>query len=159
MDEQQQSLHNFETEMKLLKKDIQQMDKLCIKIAESIEKIQEVNVSLMKMIALHDEKLEQRQKIEDQIRGEMREINFRITTINSEFFEKLELMERHINSKIDSAIANVPCMKMQHNNSADTEKKSVPEVNRYMWMLMGAALSLGWLFGNVNLSTLGTLFK
>jgi hypothetical protein len=37
--------------------------------------------------------------------------------------------------------------------------KLLKEIDQYKWMILGAAISLGWIIGNVNLGTLGTLFK
>jgi hypothetical protein len=38
-------------------------------------------------------------------------------------------------------------------------KNFMAEIDRYKWMIIGAALTLGWVIGNVNLSALGNLFK
>jgi hypothetical protein len=33
------------------------------------------------------------------------------------------------------------------------------EMDRYKWMILGAAIAVGWILGNVNLGVLGTLIK
>jgi hypothetical protein len=33
------------------------------------------------------------------------------------------------------------------------------EIEKYKWMILGGALALGWLIGNVDLTMLGKLLK
>ena len=36
---------------------------------------------------------------------------------------------------------------------------TLKEIDKYKWMILGAAIAIGWIIGNVNLGVLGTLFK
>jgi hypothetical protein len=33
------------------------------------------------------------------------------------------------------------------------------EIDKYKWMILGAAIAIGWIIGHVDLQVLGTLFK
>jgi hypothetical protein len=47
---EEEKMHDIELKVKLLEKDIQQTDRLCDKLSESIEKIQEMNATMIRMI-------------------------------------------------------------------------------------------------------------
>ena len=49
----EQKVHELELKVGLLGKDVEQTDRLCEKLSESIAKIQELNVNIMQMITLH----------------------------------------------------------------------------------------------------------
>jgi hypothetical protein len=48
-------------------------------------------------------------------------------------------------------------------HKTEDQTNNVPEmlkeIDRYKWMILGAALAIGWIIGNVDLTVLGTLFK
>ena len=46
----EQKLYDIEMKVGLLGKDVEQTDRLCEKLSESIEKLQEVNANLLRMI-------------------------------------------------------------------------------------------------------------
>ena len=52
---EEQKIHDVELKIGLLGKDVEQTDRLCEKLSESIEKLQEVNVNIMRMITLHEQ--------------------------------------------------------------------------------------------------------
>ena len=56
---EEQKIHDLEMKVGLLGKDVEQTDRLCEKLSESIEKLQEVNVNILRMITLHEQRHEQ----------------------------------------------------------------------------------------------------
>ena len=52
-------INNLKLDVELLKKDVEQFDTLCDRITQSIEKIQDVNQNLIKMISLHEQRHDQ----------------------------------------------------------------------------------------------------
>jgi prefoldin subunit 5 len=94
-------LQNVKLEVGLLKKDIEQTDRLCDKLSESIEKIQEVNVNIMRMITLHEQRHEQHEKAEQDLKEDIKELHSRITTVSREMNDRMDQLERHISERID----------------------------------------------------------
>ena len=154
---EEQKLHDVEMKVGLLQKDVQQTDRLCEKLSESISKLQEVNANILRMITIHEHRHEQHERAETEVKDDIKELHSRITTVNREIHERIDEVERHISERIDALRSDLIQHKKEEggNMVGDTLK----EIDKYKWMILGAAIAIGWIIGNVNLGVLGTLFK
>ena len=154
---EEQKLHDVEMKVGLLERDVQQTDRLCEKLSESISKLQEVNANILRMITIHEHRHEQHERAETELKDDIKELHSRITTVNREIHERIDEVERHISERIDALRSDLIQHKKEEggNMVGDTLK----EIDRYKWMILGAAIAIGWIIGNVNLGVLGTLFK
>ena len=141
----EQKVHELELKVGLLGKDVEQTDRLCEKLSESIAKIQELNVNLMQMITLHEQRHEQHEKVESEVKNDIKDLH-----------DRIDQVERHISARIDALRNDLMNHKQQ-------DKGRIPEmlaeIEKYKWMILGGALALGWLIGNVDLTMLGKLLK
>lgn len=153
---EEEKFHAMDVKVNLLQRDIQQTDKLCERLSESIEKLQEVNVSLTRMITLHEQRHEQHERVESELKEDIKDLHSRITTTTRELHDRIDEVERHIAAKIDSLR-----IELKHHEQKDGAKlpEILKEIDRYKWMILGAAMAVGWILGNVNLGVLGTLIK
>jgi chromosome segregation ATPase len=154
---EEQKLHEVELKVGLLEKDVQQTDRLCEKLSESISKLQEVNANILRMITIHEHRHEQHERAETEVKDDIKELHSRITTVNREIHERIDEVERHISERIDALRSDLIQHKKEEGGNVvgDTLK----EIDKYKWMILGAAIAIGWIIGNVNLGVLGTLFK
>ena len=154
---EEQKLHDVEMKVGLLERDVQQTEKLCEKLSESISKLQEVNANILRMITIHEHRHEQHEKAEIELKDDIKELHSRITTVNREIHERIDEVERHISERIDALRSDLIQHKKEEGGNVvgDTLK----EIDKYKWMILGAAIAIGWIIGNVNLGVLGTLFK
>lgn len=154
---EEQKLHDVEMKVGLLERDVQQTDRLCEKLSESISKLQEVNANILRMITIHEHRHELHERAETEVKDDIKELHSRITTVNREIHERIDEVERHISERIDALRSDLIQHKKEEggNMVGDTLK----EIDRYKWMILGAAIAIGWIIGNVNLGVLGTLFK
>ena len=154
---EEQKLHDVEMKVGLLERDVQQTEKLCEKLSESISKLQEVNANILRMITIHEHRHEQHERAESEVKDDIKELHSRITTVNREIHERIDEVERHISERIDALRSDLIQHKKEEggNMVGDTLK----EIDKYKWMILGAAIAIGWIIGNVNLGVLGTLFK
>ena len=154
---EEQKLHDVELKVGLLEKDVQQTDRLCEKLSESINKLQEVNANILRMITIHEHRHEQHERAETEVKDDIKELHSRITTVNREIHERIDEVERHISERIDALRSDLIQHKKEEGGNVvgDTLK----EIDKYKWMILGAAIAIGWIIGNVNLGVLGTLFK
>jgi ElaB/YqjD/DUF883 family membrane-anchored ribosome-binding protein len=152
----EQKLHQVDMRVSLLQKDVELNDRLCSKLSESITKIQELNVNIMQMISLHEQRHEQHEKTEADLKDDIKELHSRITTVNRELHERIDQVERHITERLDAIRSD-----LANHKKNDTPKVTdvLKEMDRYKWMILGAAIAVGWILGNVNLGVLGTLIK
>lgn len=153
---EEQKLHDIELKVGLLNKDVEMTDRLCSKLSESITKIQELNVNIMQMITLHEQRHEIHEKVETEFKEDIKELHSRITTVNREIHERIDQVERHISERIDALRSDLANHKK---NDEPRVTQILKEMDRYKWMILGAAIVIGWILGNVNLGVLGTLIK
>jgi chromosome segregation ATPase len=154
---EEQKLHDVEMKVGLLERDVQQTDRLCEKLSESISKLQEVNANILRMITIHEHRHEQHEKAEIELKDDIKELHSRITTVNREIHERIDEVERHISERIDALRSDLIQHKKEENGNMVGD--TLREIDKYKWMILGAAIAIGWIIGNVNLGVLGTLFK
>ena len=152
----EQKIHDVELKVGLLQKDVELNDRLCSKLSESITKIKELNVNIMQMISLHEQRHEHHEKVEADLKDDIKELHSRITTVNRELHERIDQVERHITERLDAIRSDLANHKK---NDAPKVTEVLKEMDRYKWMILGAAIAVGWILGNVNLGVLGTLIK
>lgn len=154
---EEEKIHEIEMKVGLLEKDIQQTDRVCEKLSESIEKIQEMNDNMIRMLTIHEQRHEQHKEAEDSLKEDIKELHSRITTVSREIHERIDQVEARITERLDTLRNDLIRHKQEEggNKVGDTLK----EIDKYKWMILGAAIALGWVIGNVNLGVLGTLFK
>jgi len=154
---EEEKLHNIEMKVNLLEKDIQQTNQVCDKLSESIEKIQEMNATMIRMITIHEQRHENHEKAEENLKDDIKELHSRITTVSREIHDRIDQVERIITDRLDALRGDLLRHKQEDNGNkiGDTLK----EIDKYKWMILGAAIAVGWIIGNVNLGVLGTLFK
>ena len=141
---EEEKLHDIELKVGLLGKDVEQTDRLCSKLSESIEKLQEVNVNIMRMITLHEQRHEQHEKVEKEVKDDIKDLH-----------DRIDQVERHISERIDALRNDL----MAHRKEDNVIGNTLKEIDKYKWMILGAAIAIGWIIGNVNLGVLGTLIK
>lgn len=137
----------------LLEKDIQVATQLVERVSESIEKIQEMSLHLVKMITLHEQRHSQHEKVESEVKQDIKELHSRLTTQSREIHDRIDQVENHITSRIDALR-----MELVKNN----EKHEVPEkdtklsdkienIEKWRWMLIGGMVLAGWLVGELDI--------
>jgi chromosome segregation ATPase len=155
---EEQEMSNLKLEIGLMKKDNQQLTTITNKLSDSIDKIQEMNSNLLRMISLHDQKHESHTRTENELKEDIKELHSRITTTTRELHERIDEVEKHISSKIDSLRIELK-QHEQNDNRGGGISELIKEIDKYKWMILGGVFAVGWLIGNVNLGVLGTLIK
>jgi chromosome segregation ATPase len=153
-------LSDLKLEIGLLKKDNEQLVTVTNKLSDTIEKIQEMNGNLVRMLALHDQKHENHVKIENDLKDDIKDLHSRITTVTRELYEKVSFTEKHLGDKIDNLRSELK----NHQENDEKEKSNklagvLKEIDKYKWMILGAAAAIGWIIGNINLTALDTIIK
>ena len=90
----------METEIALLKREVDDMKGIHVRLDSAIEKIAEVSSSLHTVIAVHEEKLARQEETleesERQLRDNVQELHSRITTNAKETSQHMSEMERRL---------------------------------------------------------------
>lgn len=151
----EENLNDIKLDVELLKKDVEQFDVLCDKITNSIEKMQDVNHNLLKMISLHEQRLEQHEKAEDDIEEDVKDLHSRITTINREIHDRIDQVEYHITQRIDDLRSDL----IKHKENDKGFRFSFSDLDKAKWFIMGGVLFAGILLGKFDIFTLFSFVK
>jgi chromosome segregation ATPase len=151
----EEKIHSLELKIGLLEKDVQQTDSVCDKLSLSIEKIEEMNNALVRMLTIHEQRHEQHSKTESELREDIKELHSRITTVSRELHDRIDQIEHRLTERLD-AIRNELIRHKKEDNKMGGVSESIKEIDRFKWMILGGAVAIGWLLGNIE--NIGKLF-
>ena len=152
----EQEVQDLKLDIGLLKKDVEWTNEICHKLSESIDKLQEVNVNILRMITLHEQKHDQHEKSQKDMKDDIKELHSRITTINRELHERIDQVEKHITDRLDDIRSDLATHKQQDKKTIITE---LSEVERWKWIILGAVMSAGFILGKLELSSILSFIK
>lgn len=138
----------IETELEVLKSVVNKLD-------SSLEKISEVSNSIGKLLAVHDERIGQLEKIADSRDDDIKELHSRITTQTREIVDKLASVEKNMEERMreSAKAAKEQHQEIQKEIQSDVSKIEVRlgVLERWRWYLMGGAASIGYVLAQTDL--------
>jgi len=155
-----QELNAVKLKLGLLEKDVQMTGQLLEKVSESIEKIQEMNLNLVKMLSNHEQRHTQHEKVENELKEDIKELHSRISTQSRQLNERIDQFEHHVTSRLDDIKTDLLQHKKQefpedkHKNSLSDK---LEKLNEWRWMVVGALVLAAWVIGELDL--LGKFIK
>ena len=137
---------DLKVDVEVLKTQVSNITDLCKKMDSVIEKL----------VANHDRMVNQiyddmNERKKDTL-SDIKELHSRITTVDRNLTDKLELTERRIMDEIKSLRDDIA----EHNKVEDRELKKILE---WKWMAAGAIVALAWVFSHINLDMISKLFN
>jgi len=136
----EQEVQDIKLKVGLMEKDIHQTNVLCERLSHSIEKIQELNQNLLQMITLHEQKHQQHDKAESEIKADIKDLH-----------DRIDQVERHISQRIDDLRADLMTHKQKDRSMIG---EIANQVERWKWMILGAVLALGFLLGKLEIGAI-----
>lgn len=153
------NMNDIKLQVGLLKRDNEMVTSITNKLSESIDKIQEMNSNLLRMISLHDQKHDNHIRTETELKEDIKDLHSRISTVNRELLDKIDEVEKHLASKLDLLRVELK----QHEDNESEKRSSGPslsqEIEKYKFAIIAIAVTLGWIIGNIDLAILGKMFK
>lgn len=135
----------LKVDVEVLKTQISNITHLCEKMDAVIEKL----------VTNHDRMVNQiyndMNKREDDTAQDIKELHSRITTVDRNLSDKIELTERRIMDEIKSLHNTID----KHNQKEDDDLKKILQ---WKWMIAGGVIVLAWLISNIKLEALLALF-
>lgn len=154
----EQSIRNVELKTGLLEKDVSLVNTICERLAESVEKIQDMNQNVISLISLHGQRHDQHEKVETELKEDIKELHSRITTVNREIHERIDQVEHHISSRIDALRSDLANHKKQDTDKKDGGlREKIADIEKWRWTMMGAVAVIAWLVGHSDI--IGKLLK
>jgi prefoldin subunit 5 len=132
-------------DVEVLKEKVDNIAHLCSKMDQVIEKLVDNHDRIVTQI-YNDMEQRKRDTVED-----VKELHSRITTVDRNLSDKIELTERRIMDEIKSLRHAMDA----HNKKEDEDLK---KISQWKWMIAGGVVVLAWLISNVNMTVLAKLF-
>lgn len=139
--------NNLKIDVEILKRDMHQLNGLFSRLDVTIEKLGEVSTNLTKMIAVHENRLEQQENADKknhdmiQLLFEKVEERRRETESTKEDFRK-EITKLH-----DDILREIKELKHNQNDYYEKSGRRIGALEKWKWMVMGAGVLLGSLAG------------
>jgi len=128
--------NDLKTSVALVERDVMAQGRVQDKLSEAVEKIQEMNANLCKMISLHELKHDNTERYQAAIDDDVKELNTRIDVLYSTkqkpFEQQAETPEVH---------------------------HTLKELEKWKWIIVGAVFMLGYMLAHIKWEVLGTFFK
>jgi gas vesicle protein len=131
----------LKVEVGVLKEKVNTIADLCEKMDRVIEKLADNNTNMINQIYKDMDK-----RKEDTV-SDIKELHSRITTVDRNLSDKIELTERRIMDEIKSLRDHIT----EHNQKEDDDMKSMLQ---WRWMIAGGVVVFAWIISNVKLEFL-----
>ena len=129
----------METEIALLKREVDDMKGIHVRLDSAIEKIAEVSSSLHTVIAVHEEKLARQEETleesEKQLRVNVQELHSRFTTNAKETSQHMSEMERRLLEELQT-------IRKEMSNR-------VGMLEKWKWVIVGGSIVAGFIIQKV----------
>jgi hypothetical protein len=137
---------DLKVDVGVLKAKVSTLTDLCNKMDRVIEKLTDNQTTLTNQIYNDMDK-----RKEDTV-SDIKELHSRITTVDRNLSDKIELTERRIMDEIKSLREHIT----EHNEKEDAD---IQKLSQWRWMVAGGVIVFAWLVSNVKLEMLGKLFN
>jgi len=149
---------NLETEVAVLKSDVNRMTSLFSRLDAAIEKMGDVSNNIAKMLAVHEERLSKQDDIDEElfslvekrrqeIQGDIKELHSRITTVSREMSDDLTETEQRLMTAMTYGTSEIKkCITEETKAISEQQtelEKRVVDLERWKWLIMGGSVVLG----------------
>lgn len=137
---------DLKVDVSVLKEKVSTLTDLCNKMDRVIEKLTDNQTALANQIYNDMDK-----RKEDTV-SDIKELHSRITTVDRNLSDKIELTERRIMDEIKSLRDHIT----EHNEKEDAD---LQKLSQWKWMVAGGVVVIAWIVSNIKLEMLGKLFN
>ena len=135
---------DIKVQLEGLRKEIENINSINTRIDTAIEKLTDLSTSIKSMLAVHEEKLDQQEKVDEVIFNKIRERADEIERVNRELTDHINLTEKRLLNEFKSL----------RNDIGDR----VGTLEKYKWLILGGFISIGWILSK-NLMPLLHMFN
>ena len=121
---------DIKIQLESLRKDIENVNGIQGRLDTAIDKLTDVSTSIKSMLAVHEEKLQRSEQIDEVIFSKLKERQTEIDDIQRELKSNIELSEKRLLCEI----------KTIRNDIGDR----VSLLERWRWLILGGSIVIGW---------------
>ena len=120
----------IKVDIESLRKDIENMNTINGRIDTAIDKLSDVSTSIKSMLAVHEEKIQRQEKIDEIIFDKLKDRADEISDVYRELKRDVEMSEKRLLIEIKSLKNDIGAR--------------VGVLERYKWLILGGAIVIGW---------------
>ena len=132
-------LTDLKVELAGVKKDIESVNSLNGRIDNAIEKLTDVSTSIKQMLAVHEEKIQRQEQIDEIIFDKLKERAGEIDQVHAELSKELSQLEKRL-------LVEIKTIKLDFG-------ARVGMLEKYRWLILGGAIVIGWIL-STNFKTI-----
>lgn len=137
----------IESEVEVLKSVVTKLD-------ASIEKISQVSTDIGKLLAVHEQRIDQLERTDSRRLDDIKEIHSRITTGNRELMDKMDDLENKIEERMRKAAeaSTIQHKEIQTEISNDIKglEARIDILEKWKWIVIGGSMVVGYLISNFS---------
>jgi len=130
---------DLKVELAKVKKDIENVNSLNGRIDNAIEKLTDVSTSIKQMLAVHEEKIQRQEQIDEIIFEKLKERAGEIDTVHRELSKEIQHLEKRL-------LVEIKTIKLDFG-------ARVGMLEKYRWLILGGAIVIGWIL-STNFKTI-----
>ena len=130
---------DIKVQLEGLKKDIENVSHLNSRLDTAIEKLTDVSTSIKSMLAVHEEKIQRQEQIDDIIFDKLKERAESIDEVHKDLTKEIQQVEKRL-------LIEIKQLKVDIGGRVGT-------LERYKWIILGASIVVGWIL-STNFKTI-----
>ena len=121
----------IKVDIESLRKDIENVNTIHNRLDTAIDRLTEVSTSIKSMLAVHEEKIQRQEKIDEVIFDKLKDRADEISDVYRELKKDVEMSEKRLLIEIKSLKNDIGAR--------------VGVLERYKWLIIGGAIVIGWI--------------
>jgi chromosome segregation ATPase len=130
---------DLKVQLEGLKKDIENVSNLNTRLDTAIEKLTDVSTSIKSMLAVHEEKINRQEQIDEIIFDKLKDRQSEIDVVHKELSKEIQQLEKRL-------LIEIKTIKLDFG-------ARVGILEKYRWLIMGGAIVIGWIL-STNFKTI-----
>ena len=132
-------LTDLKVQIEGVKKDVENVSNLNIRLDTAIQKLTDVSTSIKSMLAVHEEKISRQEQLDDIIFTKLKDRENEIDKVHRELTKEIQSTEKRLLIEMKQIKLDLGAR--------------VGIIERYKWLIMGGALVIGWIL-STNFKTI-----
>jgi len=125
---------DLKVQLEGLKKDVENVNTIQSRLDTAIDKLTDVSTSIKSMLAVHEEKLQQQERIDEVIFDKIRERGAEIDEVYKDLHKEIQSIEKRLLIEIKS-------LKLDISNR-------VSMLEKYKWLILGGSIVIGFILSS-----------
>jgi len=121
---------DIKVQLESLRKDIESVNSINNRLDTAIDKLTDVSTSIKSMLAVHEEKIQQQEKLDEIIFTKLKDREDEIDSVYRDLQREINLVEKRLINEIKSLRNDVG--------------PRIGVLEKWRWLIIGGAIVIGW---------------